>query len=197
MAREDKPPALAQNKATLQIQIPLCALLSLHIRQSPTAPSPPRFCPTFSSSSLQKPMLRAPPWAAHRACKTNKLYMVMCGELLLCAHYVRRVMCDNFDYVRHSGPLCALTCAFIIIMCVELLLCAHYVRLVMCDNFDYVRHGRPLCAPTCAVILIMCGITLLCAHYVRRVMCAEVGYVREIGLRRGPGRGHDQLVCRI
>ena len=127
----------------------------------------------------------------------DRLYMAVCGELLLCAHYVRRVMCDNFDYVRHSGPLCALTCAFIIIMCVELLLCAHYVRLVMCDNFDYVRHGRPLCAPTCAVILIMCGITLLCAHYVRRVMCAEVGYVREIGLRRGPGRGHDQLVCRI
>ena len=148
MAREDKPPALAQNKATLQIQIPLRTLLSLHIHQSPTAPSPPRFCPTFSSSSLQKPMLRAPPWAAHRACKTNKLYMVMCGELLLCAHYVRRVMCDNFDYVRHSGPLslCASNCCYVRIMCGWL--CA--TILIMCGTAAHYVHPHALSSSLCA-----------------------------------------------
>ena len=156
MAREDKPPALAQNKATLQIQIPLHTLLSLHIHQSPTAPSPPRFCPTFSSSSLQKPMLRAPPWAAHRACKkinytwlcaANCCYVrIMCGGL--CATIL--TMCGTAAHYVHSharsSSLCASNCCYVRIMCGWL--CA--TILIMCGTAAHYVHPHALSSSLCA-----------------------------------------------
>ena len=85
-------------------------------------------------------MLRAPPRAVHCAYNEGKSYMIMCGRLLLSAHYVRRVMCGKFDYVQHGGPLCALTFAIIIIMCGIMSFCAHYVLRLMCGRLACGGH---------------------------------------------------------
>ena len=68
--------------------------------------------------------------------------MTICGRLLLDAHDMRRLLCDDFDHVRHSGPLYGHTCTIIII-----------VIIIVWDNTDmcaiyaecYVPCGGIIC----------------------------------------------------